>query len=652
MSGVRSLVLCLAALGPGPAPPEDVPALREALYDRDHPRGQGQAALLLLQHTSPEAERIIRDGLRQPESAEVFLALADGVRLCRDGRFVEELLAALAAPTPAVRQAAGEALAALAATDLILRLRAVAESGRAEPAVRLAAVAALGRSGRQPAAAVLLDQLSDENPAVRRAAADALAELTGEPYGLDLAKWRRWWEAHKDVSEEQWLRERLAYQAARSARLAGDLDRARAQVVGLHQQLHARLPAADRLGHVAAVAEADAPAVRALAVPWALELLPAADALGQRTLANVLLRLSRDGDAEVQRTAVLALGRVTDPRAFDRLRALLGETLAPVRAAAVRALAQQGRGNDAEAQARRRLVVPALQKALDDPALEVVVEAAENLGALGVPEAGPVLTSLLRHPSEPVRQAAALALERVADGGVLDTLLDLLDDPAAKVRFSLVGALGHAAGDGKALSAAQREKLAARLEGLLRRDADPGVRSRAATVLGECGPPSSLAALWSRDRAGEDSRVQEKAWAAFVEVLARSASLELLQEWDQALHDAKQGPHRLQLLTELHARWQKSDETRALVRPTQELLIPAQLEQGKWAAALPLVREQLTRPGNDAQLDRSLRWLLAVGEQALKEGNHSEALRMVEEAQPFLTRRPMLAPEFEKLRRP
>src|SRR5204863_2809150 len=138
--------------------------------------------------------------------------------------------------------------------------------------------------------------------------------------------------------------------------------------------------------------------------------------------------------------------RVPDGRAFDRLRFLLQRGPSPVRAAAARSLAQQARGNGAEAQERQRQVVPPLQKALEDPALEVVVEAAEDLGALGVPEAGPVLTALLRHPSEPVRQTAAQALERVADAGILAGLLQALDDPAVNVRFSLVGALGHAAG--------------------------------------------------------------------------------------------------------------------------------------------------------------------------------------------------------------
>src|SRR5207253_6090031 len=132
--------------------------------------------------------------------------------------------------------------------------------------------------------------------------------------------------------------------------------------------------------------------------------LAGSDAVGQRSLAEVLLRFSRDGNAEVQRAAVLALGRVKEPRACEQLRALLRQGPPPVRAAAARALAQQAKGSGPEALHDQRKIVPALQKALDDPELEVVIEAAESLGSLGVPEAGAVLTVLLRHPSQPVRQ--------------------------------------------------------------------------------------------------------------------------------------------------------------------------------------------------------------------------------------------------------
>ena len=189
--------------------------------------------------------------------------------------------------------------------------------------------------------------------------------------------------------------------------------------------------------------------------------------------------------------------------------------------------------------------------------LEVVVEAAEELGGLGVPEAGPVLTGLLRHVSSNARQAAAHALERVADASVLDELLAALDDREVGVRFSLIGAVSHAAAGKKPLTAAQRDKLLKRLRVVLLKDTDPGVRSRAATVLGECGQPSVLPALWQRVVAAEDNRVREKAWAALVEIIARSVSTDLLREWDGRLAKQDQAARRLRLLQEVHEYWQR-----------------------------------------------------------------------------------------------
>jgi HEAT repeat protein len=318
-----------------------------------------------------------------------------------------------------------------------------------------------------------------------------------------------------------------------------------------------------------------------------------------------------------------------------------------VRAAAARSLAVPARGTGPDALDRQHKVVPLLQKALGDAALEVVVEAAEDLGSLGAQEAGPVLTRFLRHPSEPVRQAAAQALERVADPAVLDGLLAALDDPGVTVRFSLVGALGRAASG--TLGDDQRKRLLARLETLFIQDADPGVRSRAATVLGECAVPGILPVLWKGVLSGEDARVQEKAWAAFVEILARAASVPLLQEWDRKLATDRQQPRRLQMLTELAASWQKRADLKAQANAAHEALVQAQLDTGKWAAAFPLVRELLTRPGSEPEMNQRLQWLLAVGEQALAEGNRAEALRTVQEARPYLSKSSPLATEFDKL---
>ncbi len=627
----------------------DVARLREMLQDREHPRAQNQAALLLVQTPGEEAEKVVHQGLRRADDADVFLALAAAVQTAKDNRFLDDLLGALLVSRPGIRSAAIEALAGLTDARLVPGLEKIVADDKAEVGARQAALYALGRSGRKAAGATLVAELATDNEALRRTAIAALTELSGQSFGTDAARWQAWWDRHKDQGNDQWLEERLAYQTSRARRLDGDLERTRLQVLRLHQQIYSRLPGNERMTYLEALLDQEDATVRGLAVTWALEMLPSPDANRQREVTQLLLCLTQDGSVEVQRAAVLALGRVTDATAFDRLKVLLEKGAPPVRAAAARALAAQARGRDDAAIQRQKQVVPALQKALEDPAIEVVVEAAEDLGTLGVPEAGPVLTSLLCHQSENVRQTAAQALERVADATVLNSLLKAVDDPSVTVRFSLVGALGRAVCECDTLPEEQRKRLLAKLEALMLHDSDPGVRSRAATVLGECGPPTVLPLLWRCVLSGEEARVQDKAWGAFIEIVGRSANLSVLREWDGTLTEAKQGPRRLQLLAEAVSRWQKRTETRTLVLPAQEMLVQAQLELGKWSAAFPVVRELLQRQATEAETTQRLRWLLSVGEQALQEGNRTEAQRAVQEAQAFLPRTGALTEAFDKL---
>jgi HEAT repeat protein len=642
------LGLLLTHAGTARAAGPDLALLQEMLLDRQSPRGQCQAALLLVQDRSSEAEKIVRQALCQTDDPELFVAVAAAVRTAQDARFVDELLAALAVNRPGVRPAAAEALAVLPEPNVVAKLQKIVEDGKVDLALRQAALWTLGRTGRKASAAVLVRQLGSDSDLLRRTAAEALGELSGQEYGDDREKWQNWWERQKDLSNERWLEQRLAFQTSRARRLDGDLERARGQVLRLHQVFYNRLPPAERLPYVQALADQDDAAVRGLAVLWSVELLLGPDGAKQKQLAQVLLKLSQDGSLDVQRGATLALGRVNDPAALERLRLLLRQGRPPVRAAAARALAALARGTDAEAKARQKEIVPLLQKALDDPALEVVVEAAEDLGALGVTEAGPVLLGLLRHQSESVRQTAAQALERVADAAVLNGLLDALDDSSVTVRFGLIGAVAHAA-DGDGVTEEQRKRALAKLEAVLLRDADPGVRSRAATVLGELAPPSMLTALWRCVLAGEEGRVQEKAWAAMLEIVGRSGSVPLLQEWDRTLAATKQATRRTQLLADAAARWMKRAETKAQADAALELLVKAQLEQGKWSAAFPIVRELLARPVGEAEINQRLRLLLTVGEQALQDGNRTEARRVVQEASAYVPKSGELAEAFEKL---
>jgi hypothetical protein len=241
-------------------------------------------------------------------------------------------------------------------------------------------------------------------------------------------------------------------------------------------------------------------------------------------------------------------------------------------------------------------------------------------------------------------------LERVADVSLIEGILKGLDDPCVRVRFSLVGAVGRAAGDGQSLPADLRKRLLARLEGLLRRDSDPGVRSRAATVMGEFAAPALLDTLWRSVQAGAEGRVQVKAWDAFVEIIARSGSLPLLQQWDKTLAEAKQAGRRLQLLAAVVARWRQRPDTREAGDQAQGMLVRLYLDQSKWAAAAPLVRELLARGEEESESAERLGWLLSVGELALKEGNRPEALRAAQEGlTPARRVNAKLADSFAKL---
>jgi HEAT repeat protein len=648
---VLGLWLCLASHAAAASAQPDLANLQEMLQDRRHPLGQSQAALLLLQCPGEEAERVVRGGLGHFEEPEVFLALATAVRTCQDGRFLEELLAALAVNRVAVRRAAIEALAVLPNPELVPRLRELARDAQADLPARQAALWALGRCGRKSAAPILLELIATDPEPLRKSAAEALTELTGQPFGLDVARWQEWWNRHKDISETRWLESRLAHQANRAHRLEGDLEQMRAQVLKLHQQLYSRLPISERLPYIQAAADHEDASVRHLAVGWAVELLPATEPMKQDALAEVLLRLSHDGVLEVQRAAVLGLGLAPYAQVRVRLEALLSRGRPTVRAAAARSLAAHARGASVEAADRQARIIPLLHQALHDSALEVVIEAAEDLGVLGAQDASPVLARLLKHPSEPVRQAAAQALERVAEPAVLEALCAAFEEASVTLRFSLVGGLARAAGNGKMLTDEQRQLLLDRLQLILTKDADPGVRSRAATVLGECAGPDELPLLWNCTEAGEDERVQEKAWTALTEIVAREGNLMLFQETDRKLQMSKQETRRLKFLSEVVSRWQKESERKVPVVPATERLIQAQLVNGKWAGAVPHIRELLLRPGEEKEQNRRLHWLLTAGEQALQEGNKAEAARIAQEGEPFLPKSGPLAAGFAALSR-
>ncbi len=647
--------LCrVASLSPSPqasagAETPDPARLRELLYHRQSPQQQSQAAVLLLQQRSPETAGWLGEALLRSDRPDVVQAVCAAIQTQRDGRFEAELLKALQAEAAAVRQSAAEALGATGSAALVSRLRSLVEDRTAMPATRQAAVGVLGKMPQKAAAQALIDLLASDTEIVRQEALAALAELTGQRVGGDVLHWRAWWDQQKDRTEPQWLAARSAYLAARGRRLREDLQHAENHILQLHQQLYAKVPAADRPAHLRALSRNEYPAVRHQAVLWLVELLAEPNGAGQKSLIETLLALSEDGDESVQRGAALALEKVNDPRAFERLLMLLGAEPASVRAAAARGLGRCRLGDSAEAADLNNKAVAALEKTLGDSSLAVVAEAAESLGSLGLPASAPILARLLKHRSEPVRQAAARGLERVAGPVILADLKTGLNDPAASVRFSLVAALART-GAAPGLSDGQRIEILKRLETVLIQDSDPGVRSRAATVLGDLGTAAELPLLWQRVIATEDNRVQLKAWNAMLDILGRSLNPALISQWDQTFAEQKQFARRLEMLTEVRGRWLKQDAAKPYLDEVSGLLVQAALAQRKWGQAMPLALDLAKRAPSDAELKKRLRWLLVAGTQALDEQKSQEVVQMLAGVQGLLVNSGDLAAEFERLR--
>jgi HEAT repeat protein len=653
------LLLTLTAQGAQPAPAgpaappvepaADLARLRELLHGRQ-PQDQSQAALLLLQSPSPEAAELVREGLRRWDRADIFQALAAAVRLRRDARFVPQLVKALGSEQPAIRSRAVDALAGLDSPLTGRQLLAVAESPAATLTARQAATAALGRSVQKSAVEALLHLLSCDAPAVRQQAALSLEELTGQAYGADTTQWQAWWNQRKGMSDEEWLAGRTAYFADRARRLQDELQRAEAHILQLHQMMYSRIPPADRVSHFRTLAQSDYPAVRMQAVAWMLEALPQAAPAEQKQLTAWLLVLCDDGVEAVQREAVLALKKADDPQAFEKLVTLLQSGSVAVRAAAARSL---GRPRNVKAEGAADLnvrAVAALEKALGDSSLAVVAEAAESLGSLNVPEAAPVLASLLKHPSDPVRQAASQGLKEVANVRVLSELFGDLDDPVALVRLNLVVALGRVGGL-PALAEGLRAEIVKRLELVLVRDGDPAVRSQAAAVIGELGSATELNVLWGRVLATEDNRVQTKAWTAMLDILARSLNWQLVSQWEQTLERQKETTRRIELLSEVRNRWLKVEAAKPYLDPLGAALVRAQLAARKWQPALPLAVELAKKSPTEADLKERLRWLLVAGSQAVEDKKPQEAAQMLKDITDLLPRAPELAADFELLQR-
>lgn len=628
----------------------DAAPLREQLYNRNRPQLQSQAALQLVQSTSAEVAALVAFELTRWDRADVFQALASAILIQRDLRFLQPLLDALGAEQMPIRQAAIESLAALPAKPVQEALVKVAEDRSMVPLRRQAAVETLGRLASKDAVLSLFKLIRNESPVVRQASAGALQEISGQDFGADPNQWLRWWQAYETLTEAEWQASRLRFFADRSRRLRDELDQAESTLLQLHKELLEKVMQPDQANTLRTLSTNTYPAVRELAVTKIAEQFSRKDLdqSARRLYTDVLLTLSKDSQPAVQQRAVLALEKADAPEVYRRLIELLRDRSYKVRAAAARSL-----GNY-----RGKIPLPdnldstllALETTLLDSSPTVVAQAATSIGALRLPRSGLLLARLLKHPTEEVRLAASAALEAVASCQVYHQVLAALDDASPEARLYLVGCLG-VIGEVDGLPEPQQAQLLRKLELVLTQDIDPGVRSKAAAALGKVGGTAVLTVLWQRVQGNEDTRVQDNAWKALVEILHRQQSWPVLNQWERQLATQGQGPRRWQLLLEIRERWSRTEETRASLEQVTLALIDAGLSVRKWQQVIPLCLESIRTAAQESAREDRLRLLLIAAQQAIQDGKGQELLPMLKEIESYLPGFKELANAFDDIRR-
>lgn len=283
----------------------------------------------------------------------------------------------------------------------------------APPSPRILELLALTED--QPDLPALRPYLADPDPAVRRAAVDALTESVPPGTGQALAA-------------------ALADPAPAVRAAAGASLRELVEVLPAEAGLRAPLAAAVH-GPDAVVRSAAVEVLRALGLGdralFAAALTdPAVDVRLQavRALVSVdaphdLRRAAEDGSREVRVAAAQGLGTVGRP---EELAAFLPDADPLVRAAALAALATAGCPAPYDA---------AAATALGDPAWQVRAGAATALTAAGSATAVAALSAALGDPHADVRKAAVLALRAHADhADARRALSSVADDPDADVR--------------------------------------------------------------------------------------------------------------------------------------------------------------------------------------------------------------------------
>lgn len=579
----------------------------------------------LVRDDLPERLNLIAELLSQPHDTGTPGVLAYAIadvgaqdRSRLDEGMIEPLLQLLASDNADLRKQASGALAIFPVADVAPRLSALANDSSRPIVQRHEAIDTLSiKVTKREVVGELIKLLRSDTPSVIQRALQALKDASREDYGSDIDGWDAWWQRKLNLSEAEWLRDRLDLVERRSRKLRDEIrqlndDRTRearirfqlsgdfmAKVFQLTQDSKREALTIEWLAH-------SVPDVRIHTLDMIRKQITEGNIPSEAVHAAVSQCLSHP-NAKVRTTALEVVGTMKNPNDASLVLSLLnGETDQQLRATILRTLGRL----------ENPVAIDALIAELNHPNAirECVLEAARAIGVVGA--RGRVDTAVITPAIEPLRRHFTSAqtddipfketfLLAMANIGAPETTTEFVTHLASESTELVLAAIR---GIIVSQSAANIDRVADRLA-----HPDPRVRQLAVDAVGELGEkPEHLRALMSRLNPDEEPNesIRSAAFQSFRKALNRQPSAEKL-DWVEKL--TGQSDHQVTILNDYLTEWGTNGAGPELVNKARTLLKDILLAANRQSEAADVLQKMY-----DASLANERNGLFEIGIELLQ----------------------------------